>query len=126
MGLEEKVNGLYEWYFRPRKIEKTIYEFLGVPQWKKYIWKPLKNILPGPKLDSYSAEGIKKAEKESRYYELFYTGLAIALPFVLGLGPAVVAVNSIVNTYPAMLQRYNRIRMYEIISRKESGQENKP
>ncbi len=135
IGLGQNVLDLY---FRPKSIEKwkdgKIYEFLGVGMFRKAVvgfghFFGLENN----KGNNYficdtSTEGLRVFEKKTRRNEAMHVPVAILLTYgiIVALVEgryATVYVGAFVwffNAYPAMLQRYNRVRIENIICRVKS------
>lgn len=128
-------------WFDPKSFEQNpkVYEKLGIRTFKKYIptgdlmnrlvWKRLgAEDLVKPTLES-----LKNYEKYTRLYEsvhLTALGLgAVTMAAQLSSGQIEGAVftagiNTLVNVYPILLQRYNRSRLYKVINRMESREKN--
>lgn len=121
-------------YYKPKKIEclgnRPIYEFIGIRLYKKYLpftgdiarrWRHITQV----KL--HSAERINelyKYEKQTRKYEVRHLAgaiLFIVLVFVSGKELTLfdrvflTLLNLYVNIYPVFLQRYNRIRIIQVL-----------
>ena len=134
-SLGEKVK---DWYFKPKGVERwkngRIYEWLGVKKFKKLV------VYSGHKVgkdntyeNNYfiwdrSPEGLKAYEKKTRFNEAvhliptaFCTLAAISMYAIgetdLGIFPTALAV---LNSYPIILQRYNRVRIENVLDRMES------
>jgi glycosyl-4,4'-diaponeurosporenoate acyltransferase len=121
-------------YFKPKKIEfyrkKTIYEFIGIKIYKKYLpttgdivrkWRKIIQIKPSR---SNKIAELYRYERQTRNYELKHIIGAvgfIALIFIIdkklnGFDLVFLLVlNLYINIYPIFLQRYNRIRMIRIL-----------
>ncbi|MCR9288524.1 MAG: hypothetical protein NXI23_14195 [Bacteroidetes bacterium] len=126
------MNSLFEIYFRPKKWEGTgkIYEILGVLIFKKVIVKlgrftGQKSSKPNNYyLWQKDKEGIQKYERKTRYNEIMHL-IGIILPsigLVKGVDDPVTIFILwfvlIINIYPFLLQRFNRIRIYRILNQK--------
>jgi glycosyl-4,4'-diaponeurosporenoate acyltransferase len=121
-------------YFQPKKFEihrnKTIYDFLGIRIYKKYLpmtgdlarkWRGLVQI----KL--HRAERINELyryEKETtknEFRHIIGTIICIGLIFITDKKLTcfdilfLTALNLYVNIYPIFLQRYNRIRIIKVL-----------
>jgi glycosyl-4,4'-diaponeurosporenoate acyltransferase len=126
-------------YYAPKKFEtyrnRTIYEFVGIKWFKKYLpmtgdiarrWRKVKQIKMG------KAERIgelEKYERETRRNELRHviaTIGCVGLVFLTGKrlsGLDIVFltfINLSLNIYPIFLQRHNRIRIIKVL--KNNGQ----
>jgi len=136
----QAVNKTIEGYLEPKPFEsEAFYEKLGVRQFKKYMpttgdWVT-KNLWKWPDQvnKSTSVGDFKKARQWMKTTELmhsvgFYTVLILD-GVVVGMGeiaPALVvgALNMVVNAYPIMVQRYNRLRINNILDKIEKRQTN--
>ncbi|MEW6687347.1 MAG: hypothetical protein AB1393_14275 [Candidatus Edwardsbacteria bacterium] len=135
------VKNVTDAWFDPKSFEKNpeLYEKLGVRTFKK--WMPItgdvvhrvfwKRLGLGDFVQPNSIQSLKNYETFTRVYE------GIHLTF-LGLGCAQLAsqvhagqidaalltagLNTLVNVYPIMVQRYNRSRLYNTIQKMESKQ----
>lgn len=126
-------------YYAPKKIEtyrnRTIYEFVGLKWYKKYLpmtgdiarrWRKVKQIKMG------RAERIGellKYERETRRNELRHVVATIGcvgLVFFIGKSLSgldiviLTFINLSLNIYPIFLQRHNRIRIIKVL--KNNGQ----
>jgi hypothetical protein len=135
MGLGQNV---LNFYFRPKSIERwkdgRIYEFLGVGMFRKVVvgfghFFRLENI----KGNNYficdtSTEGLRAFEKKTRRNEAMHFPVTILLTYWIFVALAegryaTIYVGAFVwffNAYPAMLQRYNRVRIENVICRVKS------
>lgn len=122
-----------ELYFRPWACEGPLYERLGVRPFQRLMvgigrghvrrqQRPSSYLLP-----SRTREGLVAFERRTRSNELVHlmgmVGPALAL-LVARPGPVVSVVLILVlvlNFYPWMLQRYNRIRLRRVLDRRISG-----
>ncbi len=121
-------------YFKPKKFElyrdKTIYEFVGIKAYKKYLpttgdivrkWRNIVQI----KLDrSKRISELYSYERQTRTYELRHIiGIIAFVALVLVINKRLnlfdiaflTALNLYVNIYPIILQRHNRIRVIKIL-----------
>lgn len=121
-------------YFRPKKFEiyrqQTIYEFIGIRAYKKYLpttgdivrrWRKTVQI----KLDrSQRINELYRYEKQTRAYEVRHiigTIGFVALFLIIDKNLTVFDVaflttlNLYVNIYPVFLQRHNRIRVIRVL-----------
>lgn len=120
----------WDWYFRPRAWERAgrgrIYRWLGIRPFKRYL--PTSGDLVsrargvrrvagfGPDL----RESLVRHQRFTRAYEgrhIFGAVLMLALSWLSialqgkGSWPVLLAANLLINGYPIMLQRYNRVRL---------------
>jgi len=138
----DTVSKLADMWFDPKSFEsKELYENLGIRKFKKYlptgeltsklVWKLTKK---NAFIKDGSLESLKSYEKYTRIYETihltFIPLMTASMVMSLKAGniadAAIVAgINTIVNVYPVLLQRYNRGRLYEVIKKKEAKKEEK-
>ena len=121
-------------YFKPKKFELfrngTIYDLVGIKIYKKYLpstgdlvrkWRNIKQIKIGTfgRLDE-----LYRYERKTRNYELrhiFGAILLIILSLMLDRKLTLFdwiflpALNLYINIYPIFLQRYNRIRIINLL-----------
>ena len=138
IGLGQKV---LDFYFRPKSFEKwkggKIYEFLGVGMFRKVVvgfgrFFGLGNI----KGNNYficdtSTDGLRAFEKKTRRNEAMHFPVTILLTYWIFVALAegryaTIYVGAFVwffNAYPAMLQRYNRVRIENAICRVKARRE---
>jgi hypothetical protein len=138
----EVVKKIADAWFDPKSFEQNpkLYEKLGVRTFKKYmptsgdlvyrlVWK---RFGAGDQIEP-TLESMKSYEKYTRLYE----GIHLT---ALGIGTATMteqllsgqiegavftaAINTLVNVYPILLQRYNRSRLYKVINKMESREKN--
>jgi hypothetical protein len=121
-------------YFKPKKFEyyrdQTIYDLIGIRLYKKYlpttgdIARKYRNIVQIRLGKSYRINELYKYEKQTRKYELRHLlGIAgfIAMIFIIDKKLSffdlvfLSALNLVINIYPIFLQRYNRIRIIEML-----------
>lgn len=105
---------------KTRKIEKRIYEFLGVNLFRKYalgLWEKtilkLLHLGEGYHLPSKDTEGLKKYKNKAITY---------ASAHIMGLILSLIDFNIfglLLNGYCIMVQRYNWIRIDDILRKKE-------
>jgi uncharacterized integral membrane protein len=134
----ERIN---KWYFTPRKWERhgngAIYRWLGVAVYKRHLpttgdlmrrWRGLKHVdlARGSRRDE-----LLHAEQMTRRYEwrhwigcVVFILLAILIDqqsngreFTVLDGVFLVALNLVINVYPIMLQRYNRVRIMRVLEK---------
>lgn len=121
-------------YFEPQSFERyhnrTIYEYLGVKTFKKYLitdgdvirrWRGIQQI---NHRQENRIEELKKAVRGTIKFEvihLFFLLLSLLIVVfqyhemtLLKLG-IIVGVNLYANIYPIFLQRYNRIRLLRVL-----------
>jgi hypothetical protein len=135
---KETVKTVTDAWFDPKSFEENpeVYEKLGIKTFKKYLPTTgdltmrlvRKRFSDAGFIKSASVEALKDYEKFTRVYEGIHTTF-------LGVGGAIMAdqlaegrigaaaftagINTLVNVYPIMLQRYNRSRLYRTIHRVE-------
>lgn len=123
-------------YFEPKSFERyknrTIYEYLGVKAFKKYLitdgdlvrrWRGIKQLNHHKES---RMEDLKKAFRETLKFEvihLFFLLLSLLIVLVqyhemtlLKLS-IIFLINLYANIYPIFLQRYNRIRLLRVLGR---------
>ena|SRR3989344_6845578 len=125
-------------WFDPKSFEsERVYEALGVRTFKKYVptsgdyvyrlvWKKYFNapdhVKPG------DLASLKEFLSGTKFNEAVHTGLFALTSTVIGVQMAegnmngatfMAAVNTLVNVYPIMVQRYNRLRTNRNISKME-------
>ena len=121
-------------WFDPKSFEnEEIYEKLGIRTFKKYIptgqvtsklvWKLThKNAF----IEGSSEQDLRNFERFTRIYETIHLSfLPIAAASIdislskgdLGSAAFTAGINTLVNVYPVLLQRYNRLRLYKAIER---------
>lgn len=110
------------WWFRPRRFEKRLYEFLRVKKWKRHI--------PAYDPDTFSAEKhsleeIAQATCQAEVVHEIIVGLSF-LPILFAIPFGALAAFLITSILSALfdsvfviLQRYNRPRLVKIIERKK-------
>ncbi|MEK6969115.1 MAG: hypothetical protein AABW48_01675 [Nanoarchaeota archaeon] len=122
-------------YFKPKSFEQSgkVYEALGVKRFKKFMFNGdymaalVRKADPDYKLiNSWGSAGLW--EQVTRLFESIHVGFGGVILFdtidCLADGDykrAAVgaAINTVVNIYPIMLQRYNRARIYKVLGRKQ-------
>jgi len=120
---------ILNWYFAPKFFEKngTIYRLLGIHIFKRFLPTGGDYILRLSRtrlIKKGSVEELVHYETEARIFEAlhFVMGILMMLPLLGGLNPfsfSFFVVNLMVNIYPVMVQRYNRIRILNILSRRK-------
>ncbi len=132
------INSILIRYFRPKKCEyyrdKTIYDLIGIKIYKKYLpttgdlarrKKRIKQINIG---NSNKYEELYRYERKTRNYEwrhIIGAFLFVAIRFLFdsNLRLTIIdvtllpAMNLYINIYPIFLQRYNRIRILNILKK---------
>ena len=135
MGLGKKVLDLY---FRPKRMERwkdgKMYEFLGIRMFKKIV-VGLGHFfgVDNTKANSYfisdtSTEGLRAFEKRTRRSEAIHSPITIYLTYAIIIALAegkhavayVAAFIWVLNAYPTMLQRYNRVRIENVLYKMKS------
>jgi hypothetical protein len=126
---------IFDFYFRPNSFERhgTIYRVLGVSILQKIVLATAgkfvtalrnKKDLPGYFVTKFgSIEAIEKTERWSRFNEIVHSWfvffcLALVIFYShrkLPSGEALLALAALLNFYLALLQRYNRVRLYRTI-----------
>ena len=131
-----------EWYFRPRPFEKKIYEAIGIKKSKKVISWIGKTFLDKWEkkerkeknnyfLWDYSLQGLKEFEKRTRFNEIVHSPLLSLLIFFIIIyysrygyyHSLCFVLPFLINIYLNLLQRYNRVRIYDCIKKKKVGKE---
>ena len=128
----------FEFYFKPKKWEGKgkIYELLGVLTFKKLVVKlGRKTGQNSSKPNNYylwnkSIEGIKEYESKTRYNEIMHL-VGMLIP-VIGLFKSdqdmylqiILWFVLLINIHPFLLQRYNRIRIYDVINKMTTSNKN--
>ena len=126
-------------YFEPKTFEfyggKTIYEWVGIKTYKKYlpttgdIVRKRKNLTQIKISNSDKLEELYRYERKTRNYEwrhiigaIIFILLTIMLDRKLTIFDWIFVpiLNLYVNIYPIFLQRYNRIRIIRVL--KNNGQ----
>jgi hypothetical protein len=125
-------------YYEMKNFEKDgkIYELLEIKTFKKAVMKlAYKEKVENYNLMTYSIKGLEDYEKKSRSNEkIHFIGFIIMLFPTLAmcfffesirnviLFLLLIFINLCVNFYPVCLQRYNRIRIRKVLSRKKGSQ----
>jgi hypothetical protein len=137
---KQTVKTISDAWFDPKSFEEHpgLYEKLGVRMFKKYmprgdlmnrlVWKHFGHedaVKPG------DLSSLKNMEAYTRFFETVHMvgfglgvagiGLSLANPdtSTLAEGMALGSLGAILNAYPIMLQRYNRVRLYRAIHNME-------
>ena len=110
-----------KWWFRPRRFEKCLYEFLKVKKWKKYVPTYAPDTFS---LDKHSFEEIVQATCQSEMVHELIVVLSF-LPILFAIPFGALAAFLITSVLAALfdcifviLQRYNRPRIVKLIKRK--------
>jgi hypothetical protein len=123
-------------YFKPKSFElyrgKTIYDLIGIKFYKKYLpttgdlvrrWRKIKQIKTGK--TNQIAE-LYRYERKTRNYEWRHLIGAVVFVVLIFLIERKLTIfdwifltflNLIINIYPIFLQRYNRIRIINVLKR---------
>lgn len=124
-------------WFDPKSFEKNpeVYEKLGVKTFKKYVPTGGDLVVNFMRrhggsgvIDDGSINSLRNYEKFTRIYEtihlVFFGVVAATIGSQLQAGyietaAFIAGINTLVNVYPIMLQRYNRSRLYNTINKME-------
>jgi len=123
-------------YFEPKSFERwgngRIYEWLGVRQFNKLYYRTFGKGCVDFRINLFSHTMLKGQEKHTRRLEkihLIAGGAYIPLVALLYsldtspggfvLGSLGVITNIAINIYPIMLQRYNRVRIQNILDKRD-------
>ena len=123
-------------YFKPKCFElyrgKTIYDLIGIKFYKKYLpttgdlvrrWRKIKQIEIGK---ANQIAELYRYERKTRNYEwrhLIGAVLFVVLIFLIERKLTIfdwiflALLNLVINIYPIFLQRYNRIRIVNVLKR---------
>lgn len=132
-------NRVADIYFKPKKIEKEskIYEKVGVILYKHYVPTYGSKLFEKKLLNSANkvkfrdSDLLKTQEKFTRIFESIHVIGAIVMAHTTALQVGIdnhngalmtAGLNTFVNLYPIMLQRYNRMRInhaQELLARRE-------
>jgi hypothetical protein len=110
-----------------KDVEKKIYEFLGVNVFRKYILLPWAKLMKLIHLDSMfnyqisdtSINGLKDYKSQSKFAAAGHVLVLIITAIAFPQGVIGWLVNIAFNSYCIMVQRYNHIRINEIIAKLE-------
>jgi len=131
-----RIPSLARWYFEPRRFEQAAngrrYVRLGIRLFKRYLptsgdiisrARGRRRIAPiGPGLVS----SLLQHEKQTRSWEARHIFGALSMLAITwwsiavhgkGSWPVLLGANLLINGYPIMLQRYNRIRVRSLLAR---------
>lgn len=137
-------NWLVEQYFKPRFFEKRLYEYLGIKYFKNGLLAVVAKLGRSRKKEPcgsnyyigsrLSRESLKKFEGRTRSNEVIHV-MAGLPPIYLAIeyvseGSYIVGLFAIAlvtsTLYLAMLQRYNRARIYDVLDRRHALASKKP
>jgi hypothetical protein len=123
-----------EAYFRPRSWERKgggeFYRRLGVAKFKKYLrpWSPILNEEPGSREEKLRAFDLETRKNEGVHVVgAIITATLVPIFFHINAEASAIfllAIELPSNTYPIMVQRYNRARIFNLLERMEARQEN--
>ena len=134
--MQEKLSQkIMEWYLTPKKFERwkngKVYELVGVRFYKKYV--PVLGDLINRKTNNHPIfnggdinGGLKNYEERTRRFERIHLPLCLIITplllvaFIRGDyigGTIALGINLAVNYYPLLTQRYNRVRIYNLLDR---------
>lgn len=127
-----------------KNIEKKIYEFLGVNIFRKYvlftyekIWKLIgfKEKTIGYKIQDFSSRGLEKFKSNRKFLAKVHIFNFILINSLYGftaltdnLSPLLLGMwltGNLIDLYSIMTQRYNYIRLNEILKKREERQQKK-
>lgn len=132
LSLHPRVNKLAEKWFRPRSFEsESLYRKLGVVFFKEhnpFTGDPAirRKRLNSPVTIRPRGEFLRDVESETRRNEAVHVIGLIGLSLVMGMDSVIgniqsmvllFGLNSVLNIYPIMQQRYNRIRVQKVFGR---------
>jgi len=118
------------WYFKPRSFERkgTIYELLGVKKFKKAYVDFINKRFNMRILSGRNEKSLRDCIGSTKRYEgIHVIGNAVMTPMIIApllsgdykFVAVAGAINTLVNIYPIMLQRYNRSRLYNTLEKVE-------
>lgn len=126
-------SGVGDAYFKPKPFEtERLYRNLGVTVFKKYlpnggdlaVRHGQESLMPDR---GTRRERLRELDTSSRFLEAMHVGMfAVSSVFTeplvthkeqRGFLPLAITTNVLVNIYPIMLQRYNRLRVHRILSK---------
>ena len=120
-------------FYNTRTFERTgqLYERVGIRFFKKVLRRgPLRILSPKLRLPNpITMEALRDLESEMRKAETIHALVFLLMLLVAGYAAVkgwldavtwILLLNILINGYPIMLQRYNRIRLLELI-RKQRG-----
>ncbi len=120
-----------ETYFRPKRFERhksgLVYRLAGLHKVSKLIGQAttvrsrgtgFRSVFPQQGLQANSLRKAKRFETISRLSETVHTLTALPLIAYAATNPSLIPIaTAIANLYLVGLQRYNRVRIYEILER---------
>ena len=120
-----------DYYFRPKSFEKNgkLYGKLGVKQFHRLYLATFGRVIKFLSredrwIKDFSNESLENLEKWTRLYEgVHFIGNLTFTPLIINnlvngnYEQAItgVAMNTVINIYPIMMQRYNRSRIYNVL-----------
>lgn len=111
-------------------FEKKLYEFLGVNIFRKYFlftWEKFANIIKFPvgyRLESMTISGIEKYKKEVvGFGKTHFVFMLATLLFFPILSPQALILSTVLHSYCIMTQRYNYIRINEVLKKHQKRNE---
>ncbi len=124
---------LPEWYFHSKGFEKSgrVYKLLGVLLLRKLVWRGPIHVLAPALRYSGRRESLPALERETRKAEsahgLAFLASLLLLAYALYnecLNSAgwLLLFNILLNVYPMMLQRYNRVRLEKLLQKSPPNQ----
>lgn len=126
----------WSWYFAPRAFERAgdgrVYRKLGVRFFKR--WLPTSGDVVTRRRgklhiavrDGGREAALRRHERRTRAYEARHIFGALSMLAISWWSVAIhdkgnwlvlLAANLVINGYPIMLQRYNRVRLHEVLAR---------
>jgi hypothetical protein len=123
-----------EWYCRPKNFERfgRIYELLGVPFFRRLVRRGPIHLLAPAFQYSGRRELLPVLERETRTAEAIHVlAFFASLPLTayalsrgwLDSGGWLLSFTVLLNVYPLMLQRHNRVRLQELIQKRSPNQQ---
>lgn len=130
----EVTRKIADWYFTPKKGSEKFYEAIGVRQFKRYLPNggDLINGLMGKRWFKKSAESLQENDLSfGRTIELIHLGLfgmfaagTVLTKPSMKLAALQVGLNVLINFYPIMVHRYNRLRINSLLEKMEKRSAN--
>ena len=105
------------------KCEKKFYELIGVNFFRKYILLNFESLLNkvnlsmGYRVSELNIKAFKSYKTQSKYFAIAH---AIALVFILLFWPTFLGI--VLNIYCILVQRYNHIKINELLAKYEKLQ----
>jgi hypothetical protein len=128
-------HSFWHWYFEPKAFEKAgncrLYRLLGVRGFKRYLptsgdlvsrWQGIARI---QRAQGGLDQALRRWERVTRSYEARHIFGALSMLAISwwsitfhnkGQWPALIAANLLINGYPILLQRYNRVRLQSALA----------